>query len=179
MKKQAGHHTQEPRKKTNEEIKQDRMARAAAKKTEEARTKAENEKNSSWDALNALYSECNELLRQPATIAPILRNKGIMEQIDDIDDFVKRANILQKDLVSYRDKLATIHETHVNNVGLVEGFDQLMQSYEVSVGYQNWMDSFTGVVLSNHFDIMDSIEKATIKATEKRNEVASEEPKSE
>ena len=178
MKKQAGHHTQEPRKKTNEEIKQDRIARSAAKKAEEARVKAENEKNSSWDALNSLYSECNELLRQPAVIAPILRNKEIMEQIEDMTDFVRRANILQKDLVAYSHKLAAIHDTHVTKVGLVEGFDQLMQSYEVSVSYQNWMDSFTGVVLSNHFDIMDSIEKATIKATEKRNEAVPEEPKS-
>ncbi len=177
MKKQAGHHTQEPRKKTNEEIKHDRQVRIAARKAEKNRIDAENEKNSSWDALNSLHNQCDSLLRQPAVIAPILRNKEIMEQIENIQQFAQRANILQKDLVVYRDQLTEIHQQHAKHSGLVEGFDELMQSYEVSVKYQNWMDSFTGVVLSNHFDIMEDIEKATEKAKVKRDNTVVEEPK--
>ena len=179
MKKQPGHHTQEQRKKTNEEIKEDRKARAAARKAEEARIEAENQQNSSWDALNSLYEQCNELLRQPATIAPLLRNKEIMGEIENIDRFAQQANILQKDLMKYKDSLQEIHARHMENKGLVDGFEDLMKSYEISVGYQNWMDSFTGVVLSNHFDIMDDIQKATEKAKEKRDQGLAEEAKNE
>ncbi len=169
MKKQPEHHIQEPRKKTNRELKETRIARVAAKKAEKARIEAEEEKNSSWDALNSLYAQCHELLRQPATIAPILRNSEIIANIENISQFTNRVNILQRDLKTYVQQLDGIHACHMQNVGNVEGFEQLMESYDIAVKYQNWMDSFSGVVLANHMDIINDIENATTKLKNSRD----------
>lgn len=124
------------------------------------RTKQNNfENNTLWDDLNKLYLECIAVTTTPARVLPLVKNKELLEKIENVKDLKESLTILTKDVVSYSEKLNSIKAKHEGKTGKVVNEDDILFSYSLVSEYQKWLESYQIVVLPNAFKILNMFDE--------------------
>lgn len=141
------------RKKTNAEIKSDRVKRDAQKR--EADTLG-------WNDLDTMHQACNESMQTTGQrVAEILRLPDLKDKLgDDTPKVIQMGTELARDIRGFKATLNDIAAKHEHQKGAAKGLDGKMAVIVIGEEYHQWTDAFNTVVVQRSHDIMQRVEDA-------------------
>lgn len=153
MKKDNGTHRPTMRKKTQADIRADRIARS--------RVVANNTpKDLCWDDLHRLNLECRTAFSVIDPVVAIIRNTELVERLGDNATRLRgMANTLLRDVKIYQLSLDDIGAKHHGRSGGDLDGTLLFESLIIGEEYQQWLASFNTVVVAGVHDVLDLVDK--------------------
>ncbi len=144
-------HNQHP---TLSEVAADDSARQSTTQTAEAAG------DNAWDALNMLYQEVLVYNLTPASLVPHLRNRELLaklQQLGRLQEVVQNAQILERDVRAFRERLSGIYAQHQNRTGSSIDADDQLAAIQVWEQYTQWGASYEQVVIPTIINILEPL----------------------
>lgn len=116
-----------------------------------------------WDALNLLYQEILAYNTAPAMLIPHLRNRELLAKLQQngrLQEVVQNAQILERDVRTFREQLARIHTAHAGRTGSSIDADDQLASIQIWEQYTHWGASYEQVVIPTILTIMEPLLEA-------------------
>jgi hypothetical protein len=113
-----------------------------------------------WNANLVLWRECAAQSIIPGAVAPLMRNKELIEKLEKPQEFVDLAKMLDKDVKSFADRLESIHSRHADRDGSATDPDDKMEALSIGEEYLAWSDDYSNVVTPTVTQMCDIGEKA-------------------
>jgi|DEB19_MinimDraft_2_1074335.scaffolds.fasta_scaffold14054_3 hypothetical protein len=152
MKKDNGSHRPTMRKKTQADIRADRIARS--------RVIANNTpKDLCWDDLHRLNLECRGAFSVVDPVVAIIRNADLVTRLGENATRLRgMANTLLRDVKIYQLSLDDIAAKHHGRTGGDLDGTLLFESLVIGEEYQQWLASFNTVVVAGVHDVLDLVD---------------------
>lgn len=152
MKKDNDHRQQPMRKKTQADIRADRIARARVVSQSQP-------KELCWDDLNRLNAECRTAFSVVDPVIAIIRNTELVERLGTQAARLRgMANALLRDVKIYQASIADIAAKHTGRTGGELDGTLLFDSIIIGEEYQQWLASFHSVIVAAVADILDFVD---------------------
>lgn len=103
--------------------------------------------SAAWDDVNRIHLECHGLSLLPIQALPLMRDPIKVERIKDKSELERCSTVLNKDVLSYKERLNAIHSKHAGKTGDALNTDELMECISIGEEYQEWLTSYQLVVL--------------------------------
>lgn len=148
----------------NKEVKAKKAASknvaATQKITSDTTEKTDATGNCGWDDLSRLYLECRAVSLLPASVSPLLKDQSALQHIEDKDNLIELAKVLNKDVGTFEDELKTIQSKHVGKCGSTTSTTELMEVIGIGEDYQRWLSSYQMVITPTVRTISQLFERA-------------------
>lgn len=115
-------------------------------------------KNEVLNDLRSLRVGCQNLLKESASIFPLLRNKELVEA-GDIEKITNLSNILARDLEQMKSKLEEINAS-VPEISDPNDLDAIFPLLDVGERYQNWQGEYISAVVPTVQQLNELLEAA-------------------
>lgn len=153
MKKDNGSSRPTMRKKTQADIRADRIARARV-------VSNNTPKDLCWDDLHRLNLECRTAFSVVDPVVAIIRNNELVERLGDNASRLRgMANTLLRDVKIYQQSLEDIAAKHHGRIGGDLDGTLLFESLVIGEEYQQWLASFNSVVVAGVHDVLDLVDR--------------------
>lgn len=100
-----------------------------------------------WDALNGVSAAVSGVSLILAPLAPYLKNKELIDKIEDKDKFYRLVQTLDQDVRAMTQSLNAIRDRHAGRTGQTQDADEIVQAIEIQEEYVQWAGDFDDVVV--------------------------------
>lgn len=111
--------------------------------------------DSVWDSLTVMFQNMSAYTLAPATVLPFIRNNELIERVADKAALLRLAEMLNRDVKEYSEKLAQIHAQHADRTGPSVDPSDNMRAIQIGEQYMAWASSYEAVVIPNVESILD------------------------
>lgn len=122
----------------------------------------EQQKNTCWDDLTAVYRECTSLLFQHTMVSQLLGDKDLLSYLSDPITFNLNVKQFAADLGQMNVELQALYALHNTKVGGTEDRDELMHSINLYEQYRLWMERHDAVVKPVVMQILEQTNAAEL-----------------